>query len=391
MWLTELRAANWRNLRDVLIGFSPEVRLNVLFGENAQGKTNILEAIYFLSAFRSFRTSQSSDLVRQGFERASVAGKIVTQDLVREVEVSLGGIRGGPEVSLPASSQGSQARVEKRISIDGKACRSTAQAFGVLSVVLFVPEDLSLFRASPSLRRRFLDLAISGVERSYFAAATDFQKVLRSRNALLKNARGAAVPSTLLDTYDEEFARTGAEIVHRRREQIAGLAPQVQTLFSALHASLDVSMTYESDPGVQAAGDLAAIRKALLAGLAAQRKMDLRRGHTTFGPQLDDFEVRLNGRPAREHASQGQLRSLVLSLKLAELANIQIRTHETPLLLLDDVPSELDLRRRQYMFETLDDLECQTILSVADRSVISGGRNREDFAVSDGRVERVPS
>src|SRR6185295_9829690 len=152
----------------------------------------------------------------------------------------------------------------------------------------------------------------------------------------------------------------------------SALAPHVQRYFQALHADLAVELAYvsELDADLGAAGSEPALAEALLAGLRQRRTVESRRGHTTFGPQHDDLEIRLGGRPARAHASQGQLRSLVLALKLAELARLERLRGEAPVLLLDDVPSELDPRRRRYLFEALARLSCQTLASVADRTVI---------------------
>jgi DNA replication and repair protein RecF len=373
--LRSLRTGGWRNLADGEVEFPEAARLNVMYGDNAQGKTNLLEAIYFLSAFRSFRTSQAGELITHGSPRATVSARFSTRELERTLAVQ-----------LTRSDSTTRTTVVRTIRVDGKPAERMAKAFGLLSTVLFVPEDLSLLRAAPSARRRFLDLAVSGVDRGYFAQASDFQRVLRHRNAYLRGRVSRGSSTTLLDTYDEQLARTGALVVERRRSVVRQLEPRVRRFFSALHADLEVGIAYRSDTAVNAATSLAQIVAALAQGLAARRASDLRRGHTTFGPQLDDFEVSLGGRPAREHASQGQLRSLVLALKLAELASVEALTSETPVLLLDDVPSELDPSRRRYLFETLESLDCQTFLTVADVAMVPATPRRADFRVRSGSV-----
>lgn len=350
----------------------------MLFGDNAEGKTNVLEAIYFLSTFRSFRTSQAGDLVRVGVPRAVISARIASRELERTVEVQL--TRRMPESAREGAA------VTRVILVDGKPARGAASAFGALSTVLFVPEDLMLLRATPAARRRFLDFAVSTVARGYLAEAADFQKVLRNRNAVLRG-RIAQASTTLLDTYDEQLARTGATVVARRRELLVTLGPLVQRFFAALHADLEVDLAYVSALELAGVVEHAELERALHAGLRSRRSVDWRRGHTTFGPQVDDFEVRLEGRPAREHASQGQLRSLVLGLKLAELVHAEAVTGELPVLLLDDVPSELDPVRRGYLFDTLEALRGQSILTVADRQVVPVLPHRTDFRVDGGRVE----
>jgi DNA replication and repair protein RecF len=337
----------------------------VLHGDNGQGKTNVIEAAYYLATLRSFRTAHSEDLIRSGATRARLAAEVDHRGLSRHVEVDLG----------PAG---------RAVRLDGKLVRGAAAIFGAVSVVLFVPEDLLLPRAAPAARRRFLDLAVFNVERAYYKEASAFQKVLKNRNVLLKRGRGDPL---LLDTYDEELARAGARVVVRRRALVAELAPRAHELFEALHGRLAVVLRYRSDATVEAAGDdESAVRAVLLAGLRARRELDERRRFTGFGPQTDDLEIALAGRLAREHASQGQLRSIVLALKLAELSNVEARLGDAPVLLLDDVPSELDPSRRRFLFEVVGGLACQTFISVTDREVVPPLPERLDFLLKNGAL-----
>lgn len=365
----------WRNLAPLDVTFDRGARLYVLHGQNGQGKTNVIEALYFLSAFRSFRTAQVGDLIDRSAAEACVSVSIVTDEGDRDIAAR-----------LARESEGRAGSVGRTISVDGKPVRRLSAAFGLLSVVLFVPEDLFLARAAPSARRRFLDMATAGVNPAYLAESATFQRVLRSRNALLRSGRVESAV-TWLDTVDEQLARAGARVVERRRAFVGKMAPRAREFFRALHADLSVDLVYEADPAVAAAASEEEVAAALLAGLASRRGVDLRRRHTTFGPQTDDLEIRLAGYPAREHASQGQLRSLVLALKLAELMLVGEAKGEPGVLLLDDVPSELDVERRRFLFDTLASVGCQTILSVADRSVVPSVRQRVDVEVKAGRLE----
>ncbi len=365
MRIRELRAQGWRNLEP--LDFVPGPRVNVLHGDNGQGKTNLIEAVYYLATLRSFRTSHADELVRGGATvngRAQLTAHIEHRGLDRKVEIKL-----GPD--------------GRGVALDGKPVRGAAAVFGAVSVVLFVPEDLLLPRAAPSARRRFLDLAVFNVERSYYREASAFQKVVKSRNHLLK--RGGVDP-VLLDAYDEELARTGARVVLRRRALVEDLAPRTRDFFHALHGDLAVELRYRSVPAVDAAPDEPAVQAALLATLRAQRALDERRRFTGTGPHTDDLEIVLGGRLAREHASQGQLRSLVLALKLAELTNVEARRADVPVLLLDDVPSELDPTRRKFLFDMVGGLSCQTLISVTERDVVSPLAERVDFHVTEGRI-----
>ncbi|HEY8926291.1 MAG TPA: DNA replication and repair protein RecF [Polyangia bacterium] len=399
MVFTCVRADGWRNLRPLELAFDPTISLNVLYGQNGQGKTNLIEALYFLASFRSFRTSQAADLIQKGAARARIAADWRTKDLDRTVEVCLGtpaSLRGGSldgEDPLPQGGRAKPAVVSRTIEVDGKLVRRTSSAFGLVSVVLFVPDDLALARAAPAARRRFMDMAIAGLAPRYFGELATFQRVLRGRNALLRGAvssGGVSSSSTWLETIDEQLARAGARVVMRRRGLVADMAAPVRSFFHSLHGDLVVTLVYEQDETVAAAGDEDAVAGALLTGLGRRRALDFRRRHTTFGPQVDDLGLMLGQHPAREHASQGQLRSLMLSLKLSELTLLRTERGEAPVLLLDDVPSELDPERRRFLFETLATLGCQTVLSVADRSVVPAVAGRADFHVVEGTLVRDP-
>lgn len=375
MRIRELWAEGWRNLERLAL--RPAERLTVLYGDNGQGKTNVLEAVYYLAALRSFRTSHTEDLIGRDAPdgRARLRADLVHRGLERRFEIDL---RPGGRVAR----------------LDGKVVRGTQATLGTVSVVLFVPEDLLLPRAAPSARRRFLDHAVFNVERVYYGEASAFQKVLKNRNALLRRGQPERA---LLDTYDEELARTGARIVVRRRALVAALGPLLGEYFRALHADLPVGLAYRSQPEIAAATSEAEVAAALRQGLAARRGLDERRRYTGFGPQADDLELSLGHAPARAHASQGQLRSLVLALKLAELSNVQARLGEPPVLLLDDVPSELDPRRRALLFQVIAQLDCQTLISVTEREIVgtlfadpaAAAVDRADFFVRAGRVERA--
>jgi len=373
--IRELKAENWRNLQPLTL--VPGDRMSVLYGDNGQGKTNVIEAAYYLAVLRSFRTSHAEDLIQKG---PTGSPDIPATGLARlRAEIVHGGLERRFEIELRPTG-----RVAR---LDGKVVRGTAAALGAVSVVLFVPEDLLLPRAAPSSRRRFLDLAIFNIERGYYDEASAFQKVLKNRNALLK--RGPADPM-LLDTYDEELARTGARVVMRRRALVAALAPLFREHFRALHSELPVSLAYTSDPDVAQASGEEHVRARLHEGLAARRGLDERRRFTGFGPHPDDLEIGLGGALARSHASQGQLRSLVLALKLAELSNVEARLGDPPVLLLDDVPSELDPVRRALLFEVIGRLDCQTLISVTERDIVPAQPARRDFLVRAGSVVGNP-
>lgn len=345
------------------MAFRPGPRATVISGDNGQGKTNVVEAVYYLLAFRSFRTTTAADLWGWGQPGAKLEADVEGGGLQRQLQAEL-----GPE--------------RRAFKLDGKAVRRDSAALSPFGMVLFVPEDLLLAKAPPAARRRFLDLALFGQDRGYYREAATYAKLLKSRNVALKRGGNP----TLLDSYDQQLGDAGARLVTRRRRVCGRLLPLFQVLFTQIHADLDATLCYRGHPsldGVNAEGDLA---RALEAGLHERRDLDLRRGFTGFGPHADDLELSLKGHLAKDHGSQGQLRSLVLALKLAELALLTETLGEAPLLLLDDVASELDGQRRRRLFETIAALDGQTLITVTDPEFLPQLPSRTDVRVEAGQV-----
>jgi DNA replication and repair protein RecF len=340
-------------------------RVTVLFGQNGQGKSNLLEAAYYAITFRSFRTSSIGDLIGWGTNRAEIEAGIALAGLERclRVEIAVG---------------------KKRTTLDGKVVRRDSESLRGAGVVIFGPEDLRLPKAAAADRRRAVDRAVFAVQRMYYREALDFERALKGRNGVLRRGE---FPRDLLESYDETLARTGARIVFRRRAAVRQLAPIVASIFREIHGTLSARISYRSHALVEAAEGERDIESALRTGLEAERGNDQRRGFTGFGPQTDDLEMLLGDRPAREHGSQGQIRSLVLAFKIGELHHAEAENGETPVLLLDDVASELDQERRTRLFETISAMACQTLITVTEREHLPDLPGRADWRVSGGHIE----
>lgn len=366
MIVRRLAVSNWRNIEEGGVRLGP--RANVFFGANGQGKTNFIEAAYFAFTLKTLRASRLEQLVRWGQAGARIEAEVEVGGLERRIGVRIEGGR-------------------RALTIDGKPARRDAPALARAGVILFLPEDLLLPRGSPSERRLFLDRAAFSLERVYGREAAAYQRVLRSRNSVLKEPRPN---SALLETYDQGLARWGARLVMRRRAVAAALIPRVRDLFAVMHGDLVATIRYTSGDEIDAVSTEADVERVLIEQLSKRRQVDLQRGHSSCGPHGDDLEMTLAGRPAREHASQGQLRSLVLALKLAERANLNEVLGEPPLLLLDDVASELDERRRTMLFETVASLPGQTLVTVTERGQLPRLPQQVDFEVQTGAVSAVP-
>lgn len=367
MQFVAIEIVHFRNLRQVLV--TPHPRMNVLVGPNGQGKTNFLEAVFLLGTLRAFRGGGIDELVRFGESQAYVRGRVSRGALERLFEVAL---RGG-------------AGRQKRARIDGKGVRAAGEYFGGFNVVLFAPEDLRLVRGAPSDRRRFLDRAVSNAVPQFLPDAQTYDRVLRSRNALLReHHQSKPEHQELLAVFDEQLATAGAALVRRRRQYLATLLPRVQVAHERITRShLSLNLGYDS----KLVGRDDELEAELLAALQAARRRDLDRGFTGPGPHGDDIDIQLDSRPARLHASQGQVRAIVLALKVAEIDYLHQVLGEPPILLLDDVSSELDPERTAYLFEFITSLACQSYLTTTVPGQLPLPTDRADFEVHDGEIQ----
>jgi DNA replication and repair protein RecF len=352
-----LEARQFRNLEQVLL--EPHPRFNVLSGDNGQGKTNILEAIYLLGTLRSFRAGKTEEMVRFGAEQALVRARVEKLATQRMLEVTL--------------SPG-----HKNARVDGKSARAT-DYFGGFNVVLFAPEDLRLPKGPPSGRRRFIDRAVWNAHPAYLGEVQTYEKVLRSRNAVLRDGG----PESMLEVYDEQLAKAAVAIVARRRTLVDELSPGVRAAFERVtQTGLALGIAYETDL------DITNIEDSMRTRLVADRRRDLARGSTSSGPHVDDLELVLDGKSAKLYASQGQLRAIVLALKIAEIEFLREKLGDSPVLLLDDVSSELDPKRNAQLFDFLKSVPCQAFITTTHRGHVLLSEERLDFHVLAGGVTR---
>jgi DNA replication and repair protein RecF len=345
-----LRTHHFRNL--AASAFVPSPRFNVIIGENGQGKTNLLEAVYLAGTLRSFRTLRSEELIAWGEERAEVAARVERGGLERVYEIILAPRR-------------------KTVTLDGKTPRSLGEYFGDFNVVLFAAEDLRVPRGSPGGRRRFLDRAVFNRRAGFLDDAQRYARVLRSRNAVL---REPVIRDELLDVWDEQLIAAGSRVVAARRAYLAELEPYFREAYTAItQAGVAASFTYDS------AGDLET-------ALGPARARDRARRMTTVGPHVDDLELLLDDRSARAFGSQGQLRALVLAWKTAEMRLLRDVHGDAPVLLLDDVSSELDPRRNAYLFDLLAAIDCQCFVTTTHARHVLVSQNRQDFQMVAGAL-----
>lgn len=360
MLIQRVELINFRNHKNTVLELSPGV--NVLVGENAQGKTNLLEAIFLTCVGRGWRTNKDKEMI----DFAADAARVKTTVKRRFGPVAV-------EINLSRATK-------KTIKINGVPVQRMGELMGQVNCVFFSPDELRLVKDAPADRRRFLDIDISQIDKGYFYALLKYNKILLQRNALLKT-HGEGVESGL-DIWDMQLAKVGALIVSRRIKFIKELSKSVVKVHEYLTSGCEqIELSYDSitipsdvisnvataELKTVDAVVLSQVERLLLEQIKVARERDLRLKTTTLGPHRDDLQITIDGRDVRNFASQGQQRTVALSLKLAELEIFREATGEMPILLLDDVLSELDSRRQARLVKVLS--KCQSIITAVDFAV----------------------
>jgi DNA replication and repair protein RecF len=359
-----LETRDFRNLEATALEFTEAPVF--LVGDNGHGKTNLLEAVVLCTTGRSFRHAHPYELIRQYATTAHLRARFSRQGVRHDIEVRLEGR-------------------ERHVRVDSRAMRHVTQLLDLVNVVSFFPDDLRVVKGSPEERRRFLDRAIANHRPDFVKAAMAYTKAVRSRNALL---RGRVNPDRhLLHAYDEQLVNHGSVISRCRYETLCELGPLAAARFAEIMAGVG-SLELELDPGFVSAGDYGTdLRTALERSLTQDRA----RGMTSVGPHRADLRLRLAGREAREFASQGQQRAIVLGLKLAELEYLQNRLGASPLLVLDDVSSELDKQRTHEFFTVAARFATQMWVSSTGAAELPLPAKTQRFLVRQGCLTRVTS
>ncbi len=362
MILTKLTIENYRNIASAV--FEPGRELTVICGKNGQGKTNLLEAAWMLTGARSFRGARDAELVRDGAEYAVAEGSVEGGERENDIRIFIGGEPG--------------ARKTRTARVNGVAHGRAGNAAGTFTAVVFDPGHLSLVKGGPEGRRRFLDTALCQLYPGYVTLLRQYTRLVTQKNALLKQYFTTPDADGLLDVFDERLAKSGAELSRRRREYLAQIGPEAANTYREIAGGGETLMLrYEAS--CTDAADLARI-------LRESRRRDTAAGFCTAGPHREDLSIFVDGREAKRFASQGQQRSAVLSLKLAEAAGARQITGEHPVMLLDDVLSELDETRQAYLLCRMS--HRQIIVTACDASLFgrTGGKicRMENGVLSDG-------
>jgi len=345
MKLTRAEFTNFRNLTSAKTEFG---LTNFIIGDNAQGKTNILEALHYLSAGNSFKTHQEEWLVKKGELYGNVKGEFVQSDNRSRV--------------IDVVWERADEEIHRQFKLNGvKVARKNL--LGTLLTVIFSPDDVSLLRLQPAQRRGFLDSLISRTNKVYHADLLDYTKTLKQRNQLLFLAKLGREDYIEINAWDDKLAELGSRIVRDRLALVNQLNQRIKPFFHTLAESAkEFSIIYTADPKFT---DPAVYKEKL----ASIRSIDIKSGHTNFGPHRDDLMLLLDGWDARNTASQGEFRLMILALKLAEGEYIKQRFNETPVYLMDDVFSELDAHKSRALIGFLG--EAQAIYTTTDERFVT--------------------
>ncbi|MEF3305290.1 DNA replication/repair protein RecF [Paenibacillus sp. GYB003] len=368
MYLKKLALRDYRNYESVEL--ATEGAVNIFIGPNAQGKTNLLEAIFVLALTKSHRTHHDKELIRFGAERTTLHGEFDKK-------------YGPCTLDLTFSNQG------KKAIINGLEQKKLSNFIGALNVVMFAPEDLSIVKGSPGVRRRFLDMEIGQVLPSYIYDLSQYQKVLAQRNNLLKQSFGASPANgTLLEVWNEQLVRLSIKIMKKRQNFIHKLQIWAESIHRGItNGSETLAIEYKPSFAYDDSVEESVLFEQFMIKLSQAKDQEIRRSTTLYGPHRDDLAFYINGKDVQTFGSQGQQRTTALSLKLAEIEFIQEEVGEYPLLLLDDVLSELDTYRQTQLLETFQ-TKVQTFITTTGVESLQMNRleNASIFHVRNGRL-----
>lgn len=360
MILKSLELNNFRNYETLKLNF--DAGTNILYGDNAQGKTNILESVYVSGTTKSHKGSKDRDMIRFGCEESHIRTVVEKNGLDYQIDMHL------------------KKNKSKGIAVNRVPIKRAAELFGILNLVFFSPEDLNIIKNGPSERRRFLDLELCQLDSVYLLHLSGYNKILNQRNRLLKDIPFHRELLDTLDVWDVQLANYGCKIIEARKDFVSKLNQIVYDIHRKLSGGREeLLLSYE--PDTEAAEFEERLKNV--------RERDLKFGQTTAGPHRDDLSFFIGDIDIRKFGSQGQQRTSALSLKLSEIQLVKHSIHETPILLLDDVLSELDSNRQNFLLNSIHDIQTIITCTGLDEFVKNRFQINKVFKVVEGHVSDV--
>ena len=359
MVIKSLKLKNYRNYELLNLTFDPKT--NILYGDNAQGKTNILEALYLSGTTKSHRGTKDRDLIQFGREESHLETVVEKNGVLFQIDMHL------------------KKNSPKGIAINKIPIRRAGELFGIVHFVFFSPEDLNIIKEGPAGRRRFIDLELSQLDKVYLSNLSNYNRIINQRNSLLKEIVYQKDLIDTLDIWDMQLAEYGTKIIERRKKFI----DEVNRIIGGIHEKLtggreNIELSYESSAGELSMEEM----------LRKNRERDIRFKSTSAAPHRDDLCFRVGDLDIRKFGSQGQQRTAALSLKLSEIELVKMLIHDTPILLLDDVLSELDKNRQNYLLDSIHDIQTVITCTGLDEFVNHRFSINKIFYVKNGTVAK---
>ena len=371
MRINNILLQNFRNYANLELTFNEH--RNIIVGENAQGKTNLIEAIYLAAFAKSFRTNNAGDMVKFGEERGRVSVEINSEDMDKNIDISI--LTNG----------------RKMIKKDGKVVRRTADLLNNIVVIIFSPDDLRIIKDSPERRRAYVNRELSQIRPKYYDVLKNYSDVLKQKNSLIKGLSNSQYSRTynsdMMDVYDRQLADYGYELIRYRKEFVDMLSEEAGEIMAAISGGKEeLKIEYKTSCDYISAPEG---REIMFKQLYHNRQKDTYAGFATLGPHRDDLEFYINGTDAKKYGSQGQQRTIALSLKLAEIRIAKQILDEYPVLLLDDVLSELDIDRQRFLVNQIDDVQLFITSAELNDDVIETLKGGTLFRVEEGTITKV--
>ena len=358
MIIKSLELLDYRNYESLQMNFDKGI--NILYGENAQGKTNILESIYVCATTKSHRGSKDKEMIRFDRDDSHIRLFIEKNEIEHKIDIHL------------------KRNKTKGAAIDGIPIKKSSELMGMVNVIFFSPEDLAIIKSGPAERRRFMDMELCQLNKVYLHDISNYNKVVNQRNNLLKQAYYQESLKETLDVWDEQLVRYGLRVIREREKFIETLTELIYPIHRKLSGNRE-NLHIQYEPSIDAAG--------FEEELFLRRENDLKLKSTTIGPHRDDMGFYINDINVRKFGSQGQQRTAALSLKLAEIDLVKLIIKDTPILLLDDVLSELDSFRQNYLLESIRQIQTVITCTGLDEFIQNRFNIDKIFKVKEGIVE----
>ncbi len=359
MYIESIQLKNFRNYEFMELNFDQGT--NIFYGDNAQGKTNILEAVYLSGTSKSHKGSKDKELIRFHEEEAHIRMQVRKNTFSYKIDMHL------------------RKNKSKGVAINGIPIKKARELLGVVNLVFFSPEDLNIIKNGPSERRRFIDMELCQLDSIYLSDLAGYNRIVNQRNRLLKDIFHNSELKSTLDIWDMQMIQYGKRMIEKRKEFLEEVNDLVKDIHKSLTGGLEeIEILYE--PNVKS--------ENMEDEIFRNRERDMRMKMSSTGPHRDDFCVKVNGIDIRKYGSQGQQRTAALSLKLSEIYLVKKRIHDTPVLLLDDVLSELDHNRQMYLLDSIHDTQTMITCTGLDDFVSNQFQINKVFHVVKGEVYR---